>query len=74
MLWAVSHGEDESLEDFLIPTLRVGLWLDLDSMGSAGGKVDCNHPPMLLPLCQLCSIMGNPLSFCISAVFRSELY
>lgn len=74
MLWAVSHGEDESLEEFLIPTLRVGLWPDLGNTGHAGGKVDCNHPPMLLPLCQLCSIMGNPLSFCISAVFRSELY
>lgn len=38
MLQAASHGEDESLEDFFIPTLRVGLWLGLDSMGSAGGK------------------------------------
>lgn len=73
-------GQDEALEVFLIPSLRVGLWLDLDRQGQAEhspcwvGRWAAVPPPRLSPLCQLCSIMGNPLSFCISAVFRSALY
>lgn len=73
-------GQDEALEVFLIPSLMAGLWLDLDQQGQAErgpcrvGRWAAVPPPRLSPLCQLCSIMGNPLSFCISAVFRSALY
>lgn len=46
-------------------------------LGAGGGVVvrwAAVPPARLSPLCQLYSIMGNPLSFCISAVFRSALY
>ena len=79
-LWA---GRDEALKDFLISYVLQSQGGAAAGLGPAalgrgwprpGREVGCGSPARLSPLCQLCSIMGNPLSFRISAVFRSALY